>query len=303
MELFEVNALKKLNEKIAFAIGFFDGVHLGHQQVIQQALDHAQEQGVKCVVMTFDTGPKVALGLTENEGYVTPLEAKLKLLEQMGVDGALVIKFDASFLCLSPDSFIQKYLLELNACFVSVGFDFRFGHRGEGDTTLLQTFSPFETKVLAPILSDGAKISTTKIKQCLKAADLAEITQMLGRPFSVAGEVVSGKQLGRTIGFPTANLKLNPTQMLPARGVYATFSYVDEKRYASMTNIGFNPTANRVKQLAVETHLLDFEGDLYGKAVRIEFREKIRDEVQFDGLPALMAQLKKDRDRVAALPV
>lgn len=333
MEVVNIEKLRRLEEEFAVAIGFFDGVHLGHQKVITHAIHYAKEHHAKSMVITFDRSPKVALGFVENDGYVTPTNEKLRILEGMGVDYALVLKLDATFLNLSADEFISEYLLKIGACYVSVGFDFRFGRGGAGNTELLLRYSEFKVNVSEAVLVVGAKVSTTEIKKCLKMGDLDLVNQMLGRPFSVSGEIVHGRQLGRMIGFPTANLKLHEDYLFSLRGVYATVSYIDGVRHASMTNVGYNPTANEatssllkksdydclmqqelcdegaisshcvIDDVSVETHILNFDEDIYGKTLRVEFIIKKRDEVKFNGLDELITQLEKDKLSVKLMSI
>ncbi|MCL2558898.1 MAG: bifunctional riboflavin kinase/FAD synthetase [Turicibacter sp.] len=301
MEVVNIEKLRELKETFSVAIGFFDGVHLGHQKVIQQAIDIARKNQIKSVVMTFAQSPKVALGQAENEGYVTPTTEKCRILKTMSVDYVLVIECDATFLSLTAETFVNDYLLSIGARAVCIGFDFKFGRGGAGNAQLLSTYDAFETSVSDAVLMDGEKVSTTNIKQCLKKGDLAAVNQMLGRPLSVSGEVVRGKQFGRTIGFPTANLKIAADQLFHLRGVYATNSYIGGVRYSSMTNVGYNPTANFVNQLSIETYVFDFDEDIYGQTLRVEFINKMRDEVKFNGLDALVDQLEKDKANVAKL--
>ena len=303
MEVVNIEKLRHLGEKLAVAIGFFDGVHLGHQKVITHATRYAKDNHVKSMVITFDRSPKVALGFALNDGYLTPTHEKLRILEEMGVDYVHVLKFDASFLKLSADTFINDYLLKIGVCYVSVGFDFRFGHNGIGNTEHLQRYDAFKLNVSEPVLLEGNKVSTRSIKKCLKTGDLTLVNQMLGRPFSVSGEIVRGRQLGRTIGFPTANFKLDEDYLFPLRGVYATVSYVENVRHASMTNVGYNPTANTGDDLTVETYILNFDEDIYEKTLRLEFFKKIRDEVKFNGLDELTTQLEKDKLSVKLMSI
>lgn len=301
MEVVTIEKLMMLKEHCAIAIGFFDGVHLGHQAVIESAVNCGRENQLKSVVITFDQSPKVALGYAEDDGNITPLLEKLRLFEEMGVNYTLVLKFDTTFLNLTAHDFIQTYLLKINAQHVSVGFDFRFGKCGAGNTDYLASQKEFKVEVIQPVMIAGAKVSTTKIKECLKSDQLACANQMLGRHFSISGEVIYGKQLGRTIGFPTANMKLDEGCLLPLQGVYATMSTIDGMTFLSMTNVGVNPTVDSRDSLSVETHLLDCDLDLYGKILRVDFHEKIRDEMKFEQIEKLIEQLERDQKIVESL--
>ena len=301
MQVINIEKLENIEEKFAIAIGFFDGVHLGHQLVINNAVNYAKENHVKSMAITFDRSPKVALGNVLDDGYLTPIGEKLRILEEMGVDYVLVLKFDASLSNLSADAFVDEYLLKIRTCYVSVGFDFKFGQGGAGNVKFLLCRDAFKVDVSEPVLMDGVKVSSTEIKKCLKIGDLERVNLMLGRCFSVSGEVVNGRQLGGTIGFPTANLKLDGDYLFPLRGVYKTVSYVDGSRFLSMTNIGFNPTANLQEFVSIETHIFDFNADIYSKKLRVEFLSKIRDEIKFNNLDELIAQLEKDKIAVSSM--
>jgi len=303
VKVVNIEELMNLKEQIAVAIGFFDGIHLGHQKVINHVNRYAEENHVKSMVITFDKSPKVVLGNVPNEGCLTPIDEKLRILESMGVEYALILKFDESLLNLSADDFINEYLLKINVCYVSVGFDFRFGKGGVGDATLLVGVGQFKVKVTEPVLMSGVKVSTRLIKKHLNMGELDLASRMLGRAYSVSGSVEYGRGLGCKIGFPTANLRLDEGYLLPQGGVYATKSYVDDASFVSMTNIGFNPTVNVQASLSVETYILDFNADVYGKKLRIELISKIRDEVKFANLDELIAQLETDKANVRLMSI
>jgi len=303
MEVITIENLTNLKVNCAVAIGFFDGIHLGHQVVIENITKYAKANQLKSVVITFDRSPKVALGYATDDGHITPLSEKLRIFKEIGIDYTLILKFDTTLLNLTAQDFIQTYLLETNVHLVSIGFDFRFGQGGAGDANYLATQKTFKVEVAQPVLISNIKISTTEIKNALKEGNLPVANQMLGRAFSISGEVVYGKQLGQTIGFPTANLKIDKDYLLPERGVYATVTHIDGTKFASMTNVGFNPTANLSETISIETHLLDCEQDLYGKILQIEFHKKIRDEMKFESLDALVEQLKQDKKFVETMPI
>lgn len=289
MEVLTSEELIKQQEPLAVAIGFFDGVHIGHQQVISNAVKYAKSNDFKSLVMTFDRSPKA------KTGYLTTMATKLQLFSELGVDYVLVLEFNDLLKQLPADRFIENYLLQLGVTFVSVGFDFRFGHHGSGDTSLLRSWGEFKVEICEPKLMDGEKVSSTRIKKSLQMGDLDAVRKMLGRNFSVSGMVVYGQQLGRTIGFPTANLQLDDDQFLELRGVFATRVRFGGDFYRGMTNVGFNPTVSLQEQLSVETHIFEFETDVYGERLQLEFLSKIRDEVRFGSLEELIMQLEKDK--------
>jgi len=303
VKVVNIEELRNLKEKLAVAIGFFDGIHLGHQKVINHVSRYAKENRAKSMVITFDKSPKVVLGNVPNEGCLTPIAEKLRILEGMGIDYALILTFDATFLNLSADDFINEYLLKINASYVSVGFDFRFGKGGFGDVALLASCGQFKVEVTEPVLMSGVKVSTRLIKKHLNMGELDLAYRMLGRNYSVSGHVEYGRRLGHKIGFPTANLMLDEDYLLPLRGVYATKSYIGNACFVSMTNIGFNPTVNLKASISVETHILDFDAAVYGKKLRVELISKIRDEIKFDNLDALVVQLTADKEAVKLMSI
>ena len=301
MEVLDVKNLSEIKDDLAAAMGFFDGVHLGHQQVINNALHYAKENRAKSLVITFDESPKVVLKTISNSEYLTPITEKLRILENMGVDFVLVLKFDALVANLTAAEFIDQYLLKIGICYLAVGFDFMFGNGREGNANYLQSHGGFKVDVLRPVLISGEKVSTTRIKDRLKDYDFALVNYMMGRRFSLSGEVVYGQQLGRKIGFPTANLKSDSPWLADLCGVYATFSYVDGVRYKSMTNIGFRPTMSEQDCITVETYIFSLaakDANLYGKLLRIEFLKHLRNEIKFSGIDELAIQLEKDKNTV-----
>ena len=297
MKILTLKELIKNKEDTAVAIGFFDGIHTGHQAVIKKAVSYAKQNGLKSVVITFNKRPKRVLRAALEDNYITPIGPKLRILEEMGVDYVLVQPFDASFLMLTAKRFIDDYLVRICAKYVSIGFDFRFGHKGKGTPSDLIKTGKFIVEITEQNQLSGTKISSTRIRQQLAQHNLQMVNEMLGRPFMVDGVVVKGKQLGRKLGFPTANVSIDPEQLLPLRGVYATIFSVDNHSYLSMTNVGYNPTVGILKDVSIESHLFDFEGSLYDKRVTVAFVSKLRNEVQFSGVEKLVKQLEKDKVR------
>ena len=293
------------NSGMAVAIGFFDGVHSGHQAVILNAVSYARENGVKCVVITFDRSPKIALGQNiSNDGFLTPDNERKRLFYTLGVDRVMVLPFDKMLQLMSASDFVHKYLISEKVRYVSVGFDFRFGHGGLGDVDYLREFvKDFEIDVTPQIVISGEKISSTRIRDFLKCGKLEQANMMLGRCFSISGEVVYGRQLGRTIQFPTANLRPDGDYFALYPGVYATITHVHGRAYASMTNVGNNPTFNFTHDISIETHILDFDVDIYDEKIRVEFVQMIRNEQKFDDIQELILQLKADADYVRTLDI
>ena len=286
--------------------GMFDGVHLGHQKILRQLVSQAKELGLPSVVLTYWPHPRQVLERKENQvSLLCSLEEKAELLEAQGVDFMVVIPFSIDFSQMSHGRFVQEILVEsLHTCHLIVGYDHRFGQNRAGNIHYLRMAGKeagFEITEIGKQEIEDIAISSTKIRHALKHYLVDSARQFLGRPYSIRGTVVEGDKRGRTIGFPTANLVCDEIlKLIPADGVYATRFRVDGRWYDSMTNIGFRPTVDG-KQHKIETHLLDFEGDLYGSIADIAFFTPLRQEITFSSFDELRAQLVKDRDETRQL--
>lgn len=286
----------------SLAVGFFDGVHRGHQAVISAAMEKAEELNIKSAVMTFDPHPSIVLGKSnEKIFYITPLPQKLEILEEMGVDTTFVVQFTSDFARLSPEDFIQYFIRDLNVKHVTAGFDFSFGAFGKGNMDLMKELSlgNFGVTVVEKQMDDGEKISSTRIRKCLQDGDMETVHHLLGRPFQVPGIVVQGDKRGRTIGFPTANIQSMEGCFIPKNGVYAVRVFVQNRLYDGVCNVGFKPTFKNPdeKQLTIEVHILDFEKNIYGEEVKVLWYKRLRDEQKFDGIESLKAQISRDKER------
>ncbi|CEH31945.1 riboflavin biosynthesis protein RibF [Aneurinibacillus migulanus] len=284
-------------EPCVLALGYFDGVHAGHRRVIQKAIDTAKSLGTKSAVMTFDPHPREVLGQSGYTQYLTPVDEKLEQLKTMGVDVAYVVHFNISFAAIYPEDFIDEFLMQLSAKHVVVGFDYTFGHRGKGTVFTLKEHANgrYGVDVVAPVNRFGEKISSTLIREYLYSGKIKEATQFLGRPYRVRGTVVHGEKRGRTIGFPTANLRLSAPYIVPRNGVYGVRAELEGKAYYGVMNVGIKPTfENERKEKSLEVHLFDFAGDIYDKTMEVEFLFFIREEQKFAGVDALIAQINSD---------
>ncbi|MDN7241237.1 bifunctional riboflavin kinase/FAD synthetase [Planococcus sp. N028] len=286
---------------LSMALGFFDGVHKGHQRVIGEAIKQAGEKNIKSAVMTFDPHPSLVLGGRKEEVfYITPLQQKMEILKDLGVDVCFIVRFTSEFAQLTPDQFIQYFIKDLNVVHVTAGFDFSFGNFGKGNMGTLEQCSEGMFGVTTiPKQEDGQeKISSTRIRSLLKDGDVEQVCRLLGRPFQIVGTVVNGDKRGRTIGFPTANVEPEIGTFVPGRGVYAVRIQVQEMLYDGVCNIGFKPTFNNpdVKKLTVEVYIFDFNKDIYGEEVRVEWHQRIRDEQKFSGIEELKAQIQRDKE-------
>ncbi|MFY0542739.1 bifunctional riboflavin kinase/FAD synthetase [Brevibacillus sp. H7] len=281
----------------SIAIGYFDGVHIGHRRVIQKAIDAAKAKGWKSAVMTFDPHPREVLGQTGYTRYLTPLEDKLEQLDKLGVDLVYVMRFDIPFSSVYPEDFIEECLLPLQCRHVVVGFDFTFGYRGLGTAQTLQAMSKgrYSLDIVGPVNRLGEKVSSTIIREYLHHGDVEQTRHLLGRPYKIKGIVVHGDKRGRTIGFPTANVQITKPYLIGKNGVYGVRFQVDGKSYFGVMNVGIKPTFElEKKEKSLEVHVFDFQQEIYGKEVQVEFLFFIRDEQKFSGVDALIAQIHKD---------
>lgn len=292
------NELKPDGRKICAAIGFFDGVHLGHQQIIRQTIADARQFNARSLAVTFDRHPATVVAPDRVPPLIYSLEQKLRVIESMGVDALLLVHFDRPFSEQSGETFIRNLAGDLGGLqSLCVGGAFTFGHQRAGNVALLRTLGAelhFAVHGMAAVSLDGKTVSSTLIRETIRAGDLDAAGQMLGRAWSLAGKVVRGDQLGHQLGFPTANLDVTGL-VLPPTGVYLVSARVDNRTHHAVVNIGNRPTLkNAGPQLRVEAHLLDFEGDLYDQELEITFEDKLRDEKQFPSLAALQEQIARD---------
>jgi riboflavin kinase / FMN adenylyltransferase len=283
----------------ALAIGYFDGIHTGHRRVIQRAIDLAKEKELASAVMTFHPHPREVLGQSGYTSYLTPIQDKLELLERMGVEIAYIVQFDIPFSSVYPEDFIHEFLVPLGARQIVVGFDFTFGYRGKGTVFTLKEHAEgcYGLDVISPITRFGEKISSTVIREYLYSGKVGEANEFLGRPYAIKGNVVHGEKRGRTIGFPTANIAPGEPYLIPRTGVYGVRAYCGGESYYGVMNIGIKPTfEHEKKEKSLEAHLFHFDGDLYGKEMKVEFLFFIREEQKFAGVDQLVAQIQKDAE-------
>ena len=282
----------------AVAIGNFDGVHLGHQAVIGEAGRIARSAGVPWSVLTLEPHPRCLFQPSAEPFRLTPFHAKARLIEALGVDVLVVVPFDRSFASRSAREFVRRVLVDgIAARFVVSGHNFAFGHGREGTPELLLQLGGefgFDYTCVREIRDPGgAPYSSTRVRKCLAEGDLDGARQLLGRPFEIEGRVIEGDRRGRTIGFPTANVRIGE-YMRPLLGVYAVRVGVDDGMcYDGVANLGMRPSFGGTEVL-LEVHLFDFDGDLYGRHLRVQFLHFIRAEKKFDGIDALKAQIAAD---------
>lgn len=286
------------------ALGYFDGVHLGHQKVIKTAVQIAAEKGVSASVLTFHPHPREVLQqLDEPMHYLTPLPDKLEKIEALGVDTVYVVEFTTEFAKLTPQQFVDQYLLGLHAVQVVAGFDFTYGRLGRGtmETMPFHSRGRFETTVVDKLEREEEKISSTKIRELLQSGQVEEIPTYLGDFYTVKGVVVDGEKRGRTIGFPTANVELSGRYYVPALGVYAVQCFVNGKWYDGVCNLGVKPTFHEdKKEPTIEVHLFSFNQSIYGEKVAVKWCKRLREERKFDSVEALIAQIERDKAEAQA---
>lgn len=284
----------------SLALGFFDGVHRGHQAVINTAKKTAEQTNTKLAVMTFDPHPSIVLGQSkEKVFYITPLKQKIAILESLGVDTLFVVRFTSDFAQLSPADFIQLFVKDLGVKHVTAGFDYTFGKKGQGNMEIMPTLcgEGISVEVVDKQLEESDKISSTRIRQLLLKGDMENVHQLLGRPYRTPGVVVHGDKRGRTIGFPTANVQAADGSFIPANGVYVVKIRVQNEWFVGVCNIGYKPTFKNPdeKNLSIEVHIVDFDKNIYGEEVEIDWYKWVRAEQKFNGIDELVAQLGKDK--------
>lgn len=287
------------------AIGTFDGVHIGHQKIIGDAVATAAAmEGVRSTVMTFHPHPLSVIAPEKCPPILTPLNVKADLIQELGVDELLIVPFTDEFSRLSAEDFCELlFSTTLGAIEITVGENFRFGHKAQGDIAYLKEFGgKTGMKVIAEklVTAGGEPISSTRIRNLLVAGDLKAVRQILSRPPSTHGKVVHGDKRGRTLGVRTANVEARVGCIFPGRGVYLADLYVGKDPYACLVNVGHNPTFCSIdgedvgQKMRIEAHILDFDRNLYGLDVRIDFLQRLRDEMKFSGPDELVAQITSD---------
>ncbi|GIP56498.1 bifunctional riboflavin kinase/FAD synthetase [Paenibacillus woosongensis] len=286
------------------AIGQFDGLHLGHASVIESAVRTAASLNLPAAVMTFHPHPKEVMKKGDYDGYLTPPREKERILKSLGVDYVYIVEFNDAFSRVSPQNFVAGVLVPLQIHTAVVGFDFRYGYRGEGDAGMLRELSDntLEVHTVPPFLIEGEKVSSSGIRRALAEGEVQLAARWLGRRYSIYGTVMHGEKRGRQIGFPTANLKPDEHFVLPAKGVYAVRVNYEGQRLEGVMNVGVKPTFHNDKSApSLEIHLFDFNGDLYGKSLSVELVEFIREERRFGSIDELVAQIGKDADTAKSM--
>lgn len=297
-----INSLKEMKsfDESVVTIGKFDGIHKGHEVLIEKAVDYAQKENLQSIVFTFKNSPVSYFSKIVPREIITEVE-KMKKLKDLGVDVVVDIPFNKEMADISAEDFVKEILVnKLGVKKLIIGHDFAFAKNREGTPPILKILGKkygFMVDVIEPVVINNIRVSSTYVKDLIYAGRVEEVKYYLGRNYFIEGKVIRAKQIGRTIGFPTANLKLQENLIIPKRGIYATKVYIGDKVYIGATNIGYNPTVNGEK-MSVETNILQFDKDIYGKTIKLEFLERIRDEKKFKDLNELKIQLKMDTNYI-----
>jgi riboflavin kinase / FMN adenylyltransferase len=279
------------------ALGSFDGLHIGHLSLIYKVVEMARKNNGKSMVFTFKNHPKTLIDKENVPKLLMDNDRKIKIFESHKIDIVCFQEFNLEFMKMTPKEFVEFLVFKYNVKGFVVGFNYKFGYKNLGDVDFLKSLQNeygYELYVMDPCTYKDKVISSTRIRKTLETGDVLEAGKMLSLPYTLSGEVIHGRQIGRTIGFPTANLKYEKNFTLPKSGVYYTNIMVNNNMYKGITSIGSNPTVDG-KVITVETYILDFDRQIYGEKVEISFIKKIRDMKKFNGVEELKGQLEKDK--------
>lgn len=285
-------------DNIAVVLGNFDGIHKGHQYLIGDTIKKANEKNLKPSILLFKNHTKSIINHdTDSICILTSNRQKLEILKEMGIKIVYTMNFDENIMKLTSEEFVKNILVKkLNAKLVTVGFDYRFGHKASGDSKYLKQLGEkegFETNIIMPIYVRDEIVSSTKIRNLIKLGNIKKANELLGRYYTIIGKVITGNRRGKKMGYPTANMDLSHNYVIPKTGVYQTITLLENKKFISLTNIGYNPTFNGEK-LKIENHILDFNGNLYDKFIQIQFIDFIREDIKFNTVKELIKQIDND---------
>ena len=282
------------NDPIVACIGYFDGIHLGHQALIDKTIEIAREKGCSSALITFQPDPWETIKKEKNVKHISTMKQRINLAGERGIQNIIILNFTEDMSQLSPKDFVDKVLGKFDIRGLICGFDFKYGFKGEGDYQTLKEQNKFDVYMVESVNDEYGKISSTRISAYIQNGEMEKASALLGYYYMVEGVVVFGKHNGHSLGFPTANIKVNAEYILPKTGVYAGYVFVNGKRYRAMINYGHNPTISYLESPSLEAYLLDFDGDLYNKTVFVQFVEYMRDEKKFKHINNLILQLEQD---------
>lgn len=292
-----------ISRDAVLTIGVFDGVHLGHQHLIGRVVDEAHSRNLAAGVLTFRNHPDSVLNPNFQPQYITSIDERTRLIRQVGADYVVPVTFDREVAGLRARKFAELLRSKLRMRGLVVGPDFAMGYKREGTVEMLSELGAehgFSVNVVELLSEGGAAVHSTRIRKELASGNVEDVASKLGRNFSISGTVVAGEKLGRTLGFPTANIEVGPNMAVPGNGIYATLAYVDGERHIAATSIGTRPTFDG-KGRTIEAFLLEFDRNLYNKQLRLEFVQRLRDELKFDSVDALLEQMELDVEQTREL--
>lgn len=296
--IYDINGNNKISRPTGVGLGNFDGLHIGHMALINTLINESRFNGLDSLVYTFTKHPENILRKKLFTPLLTTVNKKIHLLSETPLNYLYFDEFNEVFSRMKPEAFVKDILVKkLKARLAVTGFDYRFGYKGQGDVKLLEELGKeynFKAIIIPPIKIDNEIVSSTLIRSNVSKGNIDRVFKLLGRHYSITGEVQSGRRIGNKLGFPTANIRPENYLILPQKGVYITKTMVDGKLYGSITNVGNNPTLNEQDLISIETHILDFDNDIYGKNIEVFFISKIRGEKKFKGKDELVEQVRKD---------
>lgn len=286
--------------KTYIALGSFDGLHIGHMSLINKAIELSALNNAKSMIYTFKNHPLSIVNKNKMPKLLMDNDTKLELLRKLNIDIVNLAHFNNEFMKISPEDFVINMIRHYNLKGIIVGFNYKFGYKNSGDIKLLEKLSRkfnFELYIINPVIYSGDIVSSSRIRSLISNGNVKKANKMLLTPFMLQGEIIKGRQIGRTIEFPTANLKYNDDIIEPGIGVYFTLVEHKGKIYKGITSVGYNPTVEDFKKnISIETYILDFDQNIYGENIRIYFITKMRDEMKFNSLTELAVQLRKDKN-------
>jgi len=285
---YKASGIAKQSE-LAICLGFFDGLHIAHQTLMNKTIEEGKKRGLKTAMLTFSDH---ILSFLKKEpfSFITSLKDKISAARKLGFDFFYVLDVSEGLVRMEPSQFIDHFLK--NQALVIVGFDFTFGNKGIGNATLLKQQTDFETIVIDEMDFEDEKIGTTRIRQCTKGGNMEEVAALMGKPYTIKGKVIPGKNRGKAMGFPTANIK-NTGYLTPKQGVYISTVKIGKRRYKGIANVGKNPTFGDITE-SIEVYVMDFDGHLYGHTIELSFLHFIREEIKFNTVEDLIEKMKED---------
>lgn len=296
MEIINISNYNEKRFHTGVALGNFDGIHLGHQKLISTMIKESRKLGLKSALLLFKRHTRTVTNNNQPK-LITTNDEKLKIAEKLGIDIVYIMDFDKNIMNLSGEDFIKQVIVDrMNSKLLVVGFDYRFGHKASGDSNFLLKLGEkynIEVKVVEAIVNNGEIIGSTKIRNLISEGKISKANKLLGRPFSISGKVINGSNRGNKLGFPTANIEIDPNHIIPKIGLYETNTIINGDTFISATNIGHNPTFSE-DIFKIETHILDFNRNIYGDNIEIQFLDFLRDGIKFKSKEELINQMNLD---------